>query len=556
MSFLGNFNNLSLRLKFILIISLLIITSGALVSYYLISEHIKAAEQGLINKGSALIKVLATNCEYGVFIENESVLDELIAATSQADDITYIVVQNLKGSVLARQTRDGITLPGDLPLVHTKDSLVIRRIAAAPPEDYAYELCYPVVTTRSIVSRESLGSVGKSFGHSVTEVIGNVRIGISVSATIADAKQNIRAAVIIILLVISATILVMFGFVNVVIRPIERLVDATGKIAKGDLSMETGIHRHDEIGKLASAFDGMVKSLKESRKEIEEYNRTLEEKIIDRTRELESAQNQLIQSEKMAAVGQLSAGVAHELNNPLGGILGYAQYTLEKLNKKPFAENTDKDFESYKKYLKDIEAQARRCKTIVQNLLKFSRSSAKIDLAEVDVNNVLLETITLTEHQLTMSKIHLTTDLQPQIPIIRGNAGMLQQVFTNIIINALHAMGSGGSLLITSRHSPGLGEFSGAVEISFADTGCGIPPEIQRNIFEPFFTTKPIGKGTGLGLSVSYGIVKEHGGEIKVDSIEGCGATFTIILPVEKAVSSSDTEGSTANPAIGEHKLS
>lgn len=553
MSFLGRLNNLSLRVKFVLIISLLIVASGSLVSYYLISKHIEAAEKGLLRKGNALIKVLATNCEYGVFIENGAVLDELIAATAQAEDIMYIVVQNLNGVVLSKYTREGVTLPAELPLVQTRDSLMMRSV----PETYAadddnFELCYPVITTRTVMSREMLGTVGKSFGHSVVEVIGNVRLGVSVSATIAEAKQNIRAAVIIILLVISATLLLTIGFVKVVVKPIEQLVAAAGKIAKGDLSLETGIHRQDEIGKLAASFDAMVDSLKASRREIEAYNRTLEGKIIERTKELESAQSQLIHSEKMAAIGQLSAGVAHELNNPLGGILGYAQYTLEKMNRKPFAENTDREFEAYKRHLRDIEAQARRCKTIVQNLLKFSRSSAKIDMVEIDTNACLLETISLTEHQLTMHKISLTTDLQPDVPHIKGNAGMLQQVFTNIIINAQHAMAEGGNLIVTSRHSPGIGEFGGAVEIAFADNGCGIPAEIQKNIFEPFFTTKPIGKGTGLGLSVSYGIIKEHGGEIKVDSIEGCGTTFTIILPVENLTSKADMVNKTAERALGE----
>lgn len=541
MSFIGKFNNLSLRVKFILTLSLLIITSSALVSYYLISKHIDTAERGLVKKGSALIKVLATNCEYGAYIENEIILDELIGATVNAEDITYIVVQNMSGDILATRTKEGVMIPDDLPIVTENDSLVIRELPEDGQNENYYELTYPIVTTRSIVSRENLGSIGKSRGHTVVEVIGNVRLGMSVSATLAETRQNIRGAVIIILLVMTATILLTLGFVNLVVKPLEHLASAAEKIAMGDLSLHTNIERNDEIGQLAASFDSMVDSLKESRYEIEEYNRTLEEKIIERTRELEEAQSQLIQTEKMAAVGQLSAGVAHELNNPLGGILGYSQYTLEKMNRQPFCDVTEKDFETYKKHLRDIEAQTRRCKTIVQNLLKFSRSSSKIDKTDVDINAALLETISLIEHQLMMHKINLTTDFNDDMPIIQANSGMLQQVFTNMIINALHAMEEGGNLLITSRHAPGLGEFSGAIEISFTDDGCGIPEKIQRNIFEPFFTTKAIGKGTGLGLSVSYGIIREHGGEIKVESVENCGTTFTIILPLEKTGKQVDT---------------
>lgn len=555
MSLLGKFNNFSLRVKFILIISLLIVTSGSLVSYYLISKHLDAAKQGLIKKGSALVKVLAANCEYGTYIENETILDELIGATAQAEDITYIVVQNISGDVLADEAKEGITIPSGLPVDKCCYSLNIRDLNDSAIKGGGYELCYPVVTARTIVSRETLGSIGKSSGHVVTETIGMVRVGITVAPTIAEATKNIRAAVIIILLVISVTIMLTFGFVRMIVGPVEKLAEAAEKIARGDLSQETGIDRDDEIGRLAMSFDSMVRSLKDSRQEIEEYNRTLEEKIIDRTRELEDAQSQLIHSEKMAAVGQLSAGVAHELNNPLGGILGYAQYTLEKMSRKPFCEITEKDFDGYKKHLRDIEDQSRRCKTIVQNLLKFSRSTSKIDLSETDINNALLETISLIEHQLTMHKINLTTDLQDDMPLTQANSGMLQQVFTNIIINALHAMEDGGNLIIASRYSPSLGEFGGAIEINFTDNGCGIPPEIQKNIFEPFFTTKAIGKGTGLGLSVSYGIIKEHGGEIKVDSVEDCDTTFTITLPLEKIQSSPDTHKEVNTTTTGEQNI-
>ena len=226
MSFLGKFNNLGLRVRFIIIISLLIITSGTLVSYYLISKHLDTADRGLIKKGSALIKVLAVNCEYGTFIENETILDELIGATAKAEDITYIVIQNLDGNILAYESKMGSGIPEELPIVREKDSLVIRAIPETNGDGHFYELCYPVVTTRTLVSRETLGSVDKSRGHVITEVIGNVRLGISVSATIREAKNNVKAAIIIILLVISATILLTFGFVNIVIKPIEQLVSA------------------------------------------------------------------------------------------------------------------------------------------------------------------------------------------------------------------------------------------------------------------------------------------------------------------------------------------
>jgi two-component system NtrC family sensor kinase len=286
----------------------------------------------------------------------------------------------------------------------------------------------------------------------------------------------------------------------------------------------------------------MIGSLQQSRFEIEQYNRNLEEKIIERTQQLEEAQAQLVQSEKLSAIGQLAAGVAHELNNPLGGILGYAQFTLEKLSKNVPDKTTKKEVDSYVRYVGDIEAQARRCKTIVQNLLRFSRTSQGVEMEEVDVNAAIVDTISFVEHQLRLHQITLETNLDPNLPRIMGNVGQLQQVFTNLTINAMHASQPNSIFRIESRFSRALGEFGGAVELKFIDYGCGINEEDMKKIFEPFFTTKEIGKGTGLGLSVSYGIIKAHHGEINVTSEVNRGTTFTIVLPVQKSTVPADNE--------------
>ncbi|MBD3258503.1 two-component sensor histidine kinase, partial [candidate division GN15 bacterium] len=196
--------------------------------------------------------------------------------------------------------------------------------------------------------------------------------------------------------------------------------------------------------------------------------------------------------------------------------------------------------QSYIRYVGDIEVQARRCKTIVQNLLRFSRSSRVTEFEEVDVNSVIEETVQFIEHQLKINQIEIDVALTPNLPLIKGNAGQLQQVFTNLLINAMHASAPNSTLSVTSKFSPALGEFGGAVELRFSDQGQGIPEENLNKIFEPFFTTKDVGKGTGLGLSVSYGIVKEHGGEITVKSVVGQGTSFTIVLPVQKTTETTD----------------
>jgi signal transduction histidine kinase len=249
--------------------------------------------------------------------------------------------------------------------------------------------------------------------------------------------------------------------------------------------------------------------------------------------ELKATQAEMIQTSKMAAVGQLAAGVAHELNNPIVGILGYSQYALEKIKGKNPTALTREDLEAYVKYLGYIEHESQRCKVIIQNMLNFSRKSS-VEMQPVDINEVLEETFTFTAHQLELHDIRLEHDLQENLPTIVGNPTHLQQVFTNIIINAQKAMTAGGTLGVTSRLKGYADEPDAAINVTFADTGCGIPAEVLPKVFDPFFTTRRVGEGTGLGLSLSHGIVRSHGGEIAVESVVGKGTTFVVSLPVHR----------------------
>ena len=240
--------------------------------------------------------------------------------------------------------------------------------------------------------------------------------------------------------------------------------------------------------------------------------------------DLKEAQAQLVQSAKMAAVGQLGAGVAHELNNPLGGILGYAQFMLEKLKKPEFS---PEDFQSCAKYIESIERESNRCKGIVENLLKFSRRPISAKHEPLDIGEALQETLSIIGHQLKLKDIAVSTDIKPDLAKVAGVTNQLQQVFANIILNAQQATPEGGQLKITAKNIADTHK----VEIDFVDSGCGISEENLLHIFEPFFTTKQKDKGTGLGLSVSYQIIQEHKGNIEIKSQPGKGTTVIVILP-------------------------
>ncbi len=299
------------------------------------------------------------------------------------------------------------------------------------------------------------------------------------------------------LLIVSA--LLSLFLARLITRPIERLSQAAREVGSGRFDVQVESASRDEIGDLGASFNQMTAELK-AREEA-----------------LHQAQAALVQSEKISAFGQISAGIAHEVKNPLAGILGYTQLSLRKLEKE----------DPLRKNLEIIEKETRRCKTIIENLMKFARQEKAL-MEPMDLNQAVEDAIVIVAHQLGINEIALEKDLAPQLPQTHGNANQIQQVLMNLMINAQQAMeGQPGVIKITTRHTD-----TGHIAVQVSDTGPGIPQEIQSKIFEPFFTTKPAGKGTGLGLSVTYGIIKDHKGEVRLESAPGQGTTFVITLPV------------------------
>jgi PAS domain S-box-containing protein len=242
---------------------------------------------------------------------------------------------------------------------------------------------------------------------------------------------------------------------------------------------------------------------------------------------LEESQAQLLQAEKIASLGRLSAGVAHEINNPLAGILIYAELLQREM---------DPAFKG-REFVDEIINQTMRCQQIVNRLLEFSRQSM-VQRTLVDLNAVVDRVVELILHQALFHDIQVVRNLDPELPQFMGDPGQLQQVLTNLLINAADALQGQGTITITTRPGP---EGEGVV-LTFADTGPGIPAYIRDKIFEPFFTTKPVGKGTGLGLSIVYSVIQRHGGTIEVDSRPGMGTTFTIRLPQDLPEEEEDVE--------------
>ena len=312
-------------------------------------------------------------------------------------------------------------------------------------------------------------------------------------------------------------------------KPVRRLTEGTQAVAQGNLDYLLPETSHDEIGSLAVSFNQMTQELKKARAENLQWTQTLEDRVRQKTGELERAYRSLTQSEKMASLGKLAAVVAHEINNPLAGILTYSKLVSRMVNKgldeKPRTDDA-------RRYMQIIEAESRRCGGIVKNLLTFARQTP-INPQKNDLNGIIDRCLLLVGHQMDLQGIELHKKLEPQLPSLYCDAGQVQQALLVILINAVEAMPNGGRLTIESAYDPThrLGR------VVMSDEGPGIPPEVLSHIFEPFFTTKEEGKGTGLGLAIALGIVQQHGGNIEVSSTPQKGSTFTVFLPEEPPVS-------------------
>lgn len=330
--------------------------------------------------------------------------------------------------------------------------------------------------------------------------------------------NSTRSFLVYLALVMLLNLILAIGVIRSIVSPLQSLVRVTKDLANGNLRARAEVFSEDEVGQLAVAFNRMAESLESNSDKLEQRVRERTAEVQQALEKLEKAKNQLVQSEKMSAVGQLAGGVAHEINNPLGVILGFAQIVVRK------CDPTSPIFTS----LKSIEREAIRCKNLVQDLLQFSRASRDDHFEPIDVNAAILNSLSLIEARAGTKDVVIVKDLANDLPQVRANKNQLQQVVINLANNAVDAMRDGGKLQISTRRSVG---GKGKVDIVVKDNGAGIPLEIRNKIFEPFFTTKEIGKGTGLGLSLVYEIVKKHNGALDLVSDVGNGTTFTVSLP-------------------------
>ena len=320
----------------------------------------------------------------------------------------------------------------------------------------------------------------------------------------------------------------------VVHNPLRALEKGTERVATGELGHQIPVESQDEVGELARSFNAMSARLQLAQAEITAWARTLEDRVEEKTRELKQAHQRMLHVEKMATIGKMAAVVAHEINNPLSGILTYSKLVKRWIQKNASGVPRNDEMSGS---LDIIASESKRCGELVKNLLSFSRVSP-MNLSWCDINQVIDRCVRLVQHKMDMANIQLSLDLASDLPVVHCDPAQIEQVALAMVINAIDALPQGGNLWVSTAASGDT-----AVELIIRDDGIGIPAEHLPHIFEPFYTTKESG-GSGLGLAISQNIVERHGGHIDLQSVMGQGTRISVVLPIDsqKPVAGVDAE--------------
>ncbi|VAX26562.1 hypothetical protein MNBD_NITROSPIRAE02-1300 [hydrothermal vent metagenome] len=517
----------SLSLKLIVAIGILVLTGSSIFWYMIIIR----GEQEFLNNSIRHTAAYTAMIEKSIFINMHTrqvgTIQDTIETIGSSEDVKNIKIYNLQGEVRFSSDRKMIGKKIDINsscrLCHTNPDRPHETLKMQDnsmwtiiKDDHGRVLRF----LRPIVNQKSCYTASCHQHKPDKKILGILETDYSLSGIDSTLrKQKIETLTFGIIFTFFFCIVLCIILWKILINPLQLLAEGMQRVSKGDLNHRVDIKTRDELGMLAETFNSMTRELRNARQKLENWAKELEAEVAKKTEEIRRGQEQLIHTEKLASLGRMAAGVAHEINSPLTGIVTFAHLMLKRTPPENKMDRED---------LEVIIEQAERCSKIIKGLLGFSRA-IPAERADIDINNTIRHTLEIIQNQAKFHNIKIITDLSPDLPRIVGDASQLQQVFMNLLINAADAMNDRGQITIATRQITEDGkEF---IEIEFTDTGPGIPEEHMSKLFEPFFTTKPVGKGTGLGLAVTHGIVRKHGGHIKVKSTLGKGTSFLIRLP-------------------------
>lgn len=520
-------NNLKFKVSVYLFVALSLATA---VTTLLFIQHRQADMQAVVaGHVTQIADVVVASTRYTMLLNKRDIAEKIIDDVSQQKGIERLRVISKDGTIIHsnRKSEIGYSIEQkDEPciLCH-QTSEPLKRVADDKRwQVFASPNGHRVLTSMHAIRNEPSCASASCHEHPASQsVLGIVDIAYSleeIDKSMRSHAMHIAAVSFAFILMVSLSI----GYLlqRMIYVPLKDLEAGAGKIRAGELDQPIPVRSADEFGRVAGSFNDMTAALRQARAELNDLIQELESKVEQRSKELLAARAEVAQGEKLASIGVLAAGIAHELNNPLTGVL-----TFTSLMRKKVVEGSE-DAED----LDLVIRETKRCASIIKRLLDFAREKVPVK-GFLNLNQVVEDTVRFVERPASLQKIGITMDLDKALPQIWGDADLLKQVVMNILVNAQQAIAGAGSIVVATRTAPAVPDKAAPmVELSIQDTGCGIPAANMQRIFDPFFTSKEVGKGTGLGLSVSYGIVKAHGGEIKVESVVGQGTTFRILLPL------------------------
>lgn len=534
-------NNLKFKVSVYLFFALSVAT---VVTTLLFIRHRQADMQAVVaDHVMQIADVVVASTRYTMLLNKRDIAEKIIEDVGQQKGIERLRVISKDGTIIHSNRKSEIGYSVDQQdepciLCH-QTSEPLKRVAdekrwqvfANPAGNHR------VLASMHAIRNEPTCASASCHEHPASQtVLGIVDIAYSLDEIDqAMRKHAIHIAAISFAFIVLVTFSLGYLLQRMIYVPLKDLETGAKKIRSGQLDVVIPVRSPDEFGRVAGSFNDMTTALKDARSELNELIQELESKVEERSKELLAARAEVAQGEKLASIGVLAAGIAHELNNPLTGVL-----TFTSLMRKKVLEGSE-DAED----LDLVIRETKRCASIIRRLLDFAREKVPVK-GFFNLNQVVEDTVRFVERPASLQKIVISMDLDPGLPQIWGDADLIKQVVLNILVNAQQAIEGAGTIAVVSRSyvakspQPTDEKSVPMVELAIKDSGCGIPEANMQRIFDPFFTSKEVGKGTGLGPSVSYGIVKAHGGEIKVASVVGQGTTFRILLPITSPFSESE----------------
>jgi two-component system NtrC family sensor kinase len=522
-------HSLSAKLISLLLVTL-VVTFGLLgyVNIHLHRQHLEAAALGSAERVGDVIKRSTT---YYMLRNDRDGLHQVMRTVAEEPDMVRVRVFDQEGRVSYSTDSGEVSHIVDKKAeacygCHAQSQPMARLNRPDRFRIYRTTTGERVLGVITPIENQAACSNAECHAHPASQqILGVLDTNISLAKADAQlAESSWRMLAYTVLAMLAVAVLSWICVWRVVGEPLKALQAGTEQLAELQLGHQIEVHSNDELGALAGSFNSMSLQLRKANEEIVAWARTLEDRVEQKTGELKRAHDQMLHAEKMASIGKMAAVVAHEINNPLSGILTYAKLLRKWLDR---GETGGKHREEAQQCLDLIASESRRCGDLVKNLLTFSRT-APMNPEPTDLNAVVDRLVRLVQHQLEMTGIQLQSDLAQDLPRVYCDPAQMEQVLLALVMNAIDAMPRGGNLWLRTRSRGKPAE----VEIQVKDDGSGIPPEILTQIFEPFLTTKETGKGVGLGLAISHSIVERHHGHIEVQSEVGKGTTITVTLPV------------------------